>query len=264
MKALLCYHSQSGNTALVCRYLSQKLVSADWDLFDVANGNPPDLGQYDLVGFATWTYYLGLPPFFEQFLLDLSVQTGKPAFILNTFGVMPGQALAKMDKVLTTRGFAVLAGISFHTPESYPPYILKGWHSLDAPAPKELAEFDGFVIQLEGHLAQIRARAVLQAAKIKLDLFSRMIPPYSPEKVRREMGPLSVDPALCDGCGICQQVCLYGAVASAPLPAFVAEKCRGCWACFNHCPQKAIFTGKVNGRGHYPRPAEMFSNKLIG
>lgn len=264
MKGLLCYHSQSGNTALVCHYLSQKLASISWDLFDIASGSPPDLRPYTVVGFAAWTYYLGLPPIFEQFLLNLPAQTGKPVFLLNTFGVMPGQVLAKMDKALTDKGFLVLAGYSFHTPESYPPYILKGWASLEAPTPKELAEFDAFCSRLENCLEQIQTGTTPPAVKIKLDLFSRLIRPYSREKVRREMGVLSVDPALCDQCGNCQQVCLYGSIDSSLPPVFNAEKCRGCWACFNHCPQKAIFTGKVRGQGHYPQPAEALSAKLAG
>jgi len=264
MKSLLCYHSQSGNTALVCRFLSQKLASASWDLFDIATGSPPELQLYDVVGFATWTYYLGLPPFFEQFLLNLPAQPSKPAFLLNTFGVMPGQALVKMEKILTSKGFMILAGYSFHTPESYPPYIVKGWANLEAPTPKELVEFEAFCAQLERHLEQIRAGTAPQAAKIKLDLFSRLIGPYSPEKVRREMDVLSVDPALCDQCGTCQEVCLYEAIESSLPPVFNAEKCWGCWACFNHCPQQAIFTGKVKGSGHYPRPAETLMAKLSG
>jgi ferredoxin/flavodoxin len=265
MKSLLCYHSQSGNTALVCRFLGQKLASASWDLFDIATGNPPELQLYDVVGFATWTYYLGLPPFFEQFLLNLPAQQpSKPAFLLNTFGVMPGQALVKMEKILTSKGFMILAGTSFHTPESYPPYIIKGWDSTESPTPKELAEFDAFIAQLECQLEQIRAGTTPRAAKIKLDLFSRLIGPYSPEKVRREMDVLSVDPVLCDQCGTCQEVCLYDAIESSLPPVFSAEKCRGCWACFNHCPQQAIFTSKVKGSGHYPRPAETLSVKLAG
>jgi ferredoxin len=264
MKGLFYYHSQSGNTALVCRFLSQKLASVSWDLFDIATGSASDLRPYDVVGFATWTYYLGLPPFFEQFLFNLPIQPGKPAFLLNTFGVMPGQALVKMDKALTAKGFTVLAGYSFHTPESYPPYIVKGWHSLEAPTPKELTEFDVFCAQLERHLEQIRAGTMPPAAKIKLDLFSRLLGPYSPAKVRHEMGALSVEPALCDQCGTCQQVCLYAAIDSSLPPVFTDEKCRGCWACFNHCPQKAIFTGKVKGNGHYHQPAEALTAKLAG
>lgn len=265
MKGLLCYHSQSGNTALVCRFLSQKLNQVDWDLFDITTGNPPKLASYAVVGFASWTYYLALPPFFEQFLGSLPTQTGKPAFVLNTFGVMSGQALYKMGQILAAKGFNVFASYSFHTPESYPPYIAKGWHSLEAPTPKELAEFNTFCAQLEEQFEKISAEMPPKSAKIKLDLFSRLIQPYSESKIRREMGNLSIDPFLCNQCGICLQTCLYGAIDDAvPLPAFKREKCKGCWACFNHCPQKAISTEKIQANSQYGQPAEALLAKLAG
>ena len=265
MKGLLCYHSQSGNTALVCRFLSQKLNQVDWDLFDITTGNPPNLASYAVVGFATWTYYLALPPFFEQFLDSLPTQTGKPAFVLNTFGVMPGQALYKMNQTLTAKGFNVLGGYSFHAPESYPPYIAKGWHSLEAPTAKELGEFSTFCAQLGEQLENLSAGMLPKNAKIKLDLFSRLIQPYSESKIRREMEALSIDPVLCNQCGSCLQACLYGAIAdAAPTPAFQPEKCKGCWACFNHCPQKAIFSEKIQASNQYPQPAEALLAKLGG
>ena len=136
MKALLCYHSQSGNTALVSRFLSQKLASVSWDLFDIATSNPPDLRKYDLIGFATWTYYLALPPFFEQFLIDLPTQTGQTSLSAEHLWGHARPDVGKMDKVLTRKEFTVLVGSSFHTPESYPPYIVKGWAISRSPTPK--------------------------------------------------------------------------------------------------------------------------------
>jgi NAD-dependent dihydropyrimidine dehydrogenase PreA subunit/flavodoxin len=262
MKILFCYHSQSGNTALACRALSQKLDSASWDFFDVAKGSLPDLHLHDLIGFASWTYYLALPPFFEEFLSRLPGQNGKPAFVFSTFGVMTGQVLVRMTKALTAKGFMVLDGYSLRVPESYPVYIAQGSHSLEAPTPQELTGFDNFAARMAGHLERIQSGAAPQPVKIKLDIFSRLIPPASPKKIRRDMGPLAVDSALCDGCGICRQVCLYDAIDSATPPVFLPENCKSCWACFSHCPQKAIYTGKVRGQGHYPQPAEVLTAKL--
>ena len=262
MKTLFCYHSQSGSTATACRSLSKKMDFVSWHLWDVATGIPPEIETYDLIGFATWTYYLGLPPFFEQFLSVLPDQNGKPAFLFSTFGVMPGQVLVKMKKILTAKGYTVLDGYSLHTPESYPPYIVKGWHNLDAPASREVAEFESFAARLAGHLQSIHTGKASKPAKIKLDLFSRLIPPYSLQKIRLEMGSLAVDAALCDQCGICSQACLYGAIDSRVPPVFDPEKCMGCWACFNHCPQQAIFTSKVRGQGQYSQPAGALSARL--
>jgi NAD-dependent dihydropyrimidine dehydrogenase PreA subunit len=264
VKGLFCYHSQSGNTLLVCRFLSKKMDFISWDFFDIATGSPQEIQPYDVIGFATWTYFLRLPPFFEQFLYNLPVQKGKHAFLLSTFGVMPGQVLIKMNKILTAKGFAVMDGYSLHTPESYPPYILKGWDNREAPTPHELIEFESFTIRLTDHLQKIQAGQALKPGKIKLDIFSRLIPPPSLQKVRLEMGTLAVDAALCDQCSICKQVCLYEAIDHNMPPVFIPEKCQGCWACFNHCPQQAIFTDKIRGEGHYRSPAEVLTAKLGG
>jgi len=211
-----------------------------------------------LPGHIIWT-----PPYFEQFLFNLPSQAGKPAFLLNTFGVMPGQVLVKMERLLTAKGFMVLDGYSFHTPESYPPYIIKGWHSLEAPTPKEMIEFENFATRLAVHLRNYTLAFAPKPAKIKLDVFSRFIPPYSLKKVRREMDPLSVDTTLCNQCGTCQQVCLYDAIQAGLPPVFVSDKCMGCWACFNHCPQQAIFTARVRRQGQYPQPAATLTAKLV-
>lgn len=264
MKGIICYHSQSGNTALTCRYLSQKLQTISFDLVDIVENPSSDLSQYDVVGFATWTYFMGLPPFFEHFLQGLPPQPGKPVFILSTFGMMSGQVLKQMEKSLTAKGCIVFAGHAFHTPESYPLYVVKGWGSENAPTTEEMEAFEAFITRLDSQIDQIQAKTLPGRAKIKLDLFSHLIRPYSIEKARREMGVLSVDPALCTQCGTCQDVCLYQAVGSNLPPTFDAQNCHGCWACFNHCPQKAIFTGKVRGVGHYPQPAEALIARLDG
>ncbi|MHA2272131.1 MAG: hypothetical protein ACXACI_09730 [Candidatus Hodarchaeales archaeon] len=38
--------------------------------------------------------------------------------------------------------------------------------------------------------------------------------------------------------------------------------CYGCWYCFNHCPEKAIYTEKYRGIGHYPKLLSQLKEKL--
>jgi Fe-S-cluster-containing hydrogenase component 2 len=38
--------------------------------------------------------------------------------------------------------------------------------------------------------------------------------------------------------------------------------CCGCWACYNHCPRKAIYTPKMRGAGQYPKPLAELKKKL--
>jgi ferredoxin len=262
MKGAIFYHSNTGNTQLVCRSLARRLQGASFDLIDIAGKPPADIGAYDVVGFATWTYYLGLPPLFRQFLQNMPVQAKKPAFLLTTYGMMPGQALLQMDKLLTAKGWQVLGGHSLWVPESYPPYIVKGWASLEAPTPKELGEFENFTNRLNQQILALGNRQTPQRIPLKIGLLNRLIPPSAPQKARKEMGRLQVDASLCDGCGLCQAACQYQAIEMSATPTFQPDRCQACWACFNHCPRQAIFTEKIRGAGQYTQPAPELARKL--
>ena len=76
------------------------------------------------------------------------------------------------------------------------------------------------------------------------------------------MGEKHVDEALCTECGICEKGCPYGAIHLDPKPVFNMHKCHGCWSCYNHCPEQAIYTKKFRGVGHYPRPIDALKEKL--
>ncbi len=55
-----------------------------------------------------------------------------------------------------------------------------------------------------------------------------------------------VDPALCDGCGLCAEGCQFGAIAGRGVAGGLTvsvvdpEKCYGCGLCRIHCPHGAI------------------------
>lgn len=48
------------------------------------------------------------------------------------------------------------------------------------------------------------------------------------------------DPDLCDGCGICHDVCEYKAILVAGKPLLFADRCHACGACVALCPRGAI------------------------
>ena len=124
MNGLLLYHSNSGNTRLMVQYASQKLSAFSFDVFDITDPVLPDITAYPVIGFATWTYYLGLPPLMAEFLNRLPNMPGKPVFLLSSFGMMPGWSLRQMEEALTRKGCRVLGGESLHVPENYPTFIV--------------------------------------------------------------------------------------------------------------------------------------------
>jgi len=50
-----------------------------------------------------------------------------------------------------------------------------------------------------------------------------------------------VDQTKCDGCGRCQEVCVYNAIAIAKKKVLIfPELCHGCGSCTHFCPHDAI------------------------
>lgn len=76
------------------------------------------------------------------------------------------------------------------------------------------------------------------------------------------MGEKYVVEEFCTECGVCEKGCPYGAIWLDPKPVFNMDRCHGCWSCYNHCPERAIYTKKYRGAGHYPRPSDLLREKL--
>ena len=265
MKGKILYYSGSGNTKISCEYIAQNLEGVEIELIDmVKNETIPDFDECDIVGFATFTDFFATPHLFEQYVRKIPEQNDKMAFVFNTYGIMSGQTLFRMSKEVTSRGFKVIAGHSFKTPESYPPAIKRGIGSQDNPKEKSLKKFKRFVEQLSDSLKSNAEGNEIKKAKIKKgSIMGRLFGNRGPTSARKSMGEKYVDEELCTECGVCEKGCPYNAIALSSKPEFDMEKCYGCWWCYNHCPKEAIYTNKMRGSSHYPKPTKEFKEKLM-
>lgn len=262
MRGIVCYYSGSGNTELACQYVAKTIKNIEIDIFSIVGDGRPDLDKYDVVGFATFTDFLGPPHFVQAFLEELPRQNNKPAFVFNTYGSISGRTLKILDKWVTAKGFKVIAGHSLHTPESYPPMIAKGRGNEQAPSERNMENFAEFISELGNLLHLLEERGEIRRKRIGVGLLNWLFPTFSRTKARRDMGEKYVDESLCTECGICEKSCPYGAIRLDPKPIFDMNRCYGCWACYNHCPDKAIYTKKMRGVGHYPKPHVQLEQKL--
>lgn len=266
MNGILFYYSGSGNTKLACQYIVQNLSNVKFKMVNIVKTkNIFDLAAYDIVGFATFTDF-GDPPFLiHQFMDNIPEQGAKLAFVFNTFGFMSGRTLKSLAKLATARGFNVVAGFSLHTPESYPPMILRGRGAENEPNEKKFQKFNGFISELDEIVHSFLEGKAIHKKKLRMGFLNTLISTFisfSRTKAREDMGDKYVDEALCTECGRCAKGCPYGAITLAPTPQFDIVKCHGCWYCFNHCPEKAIYTEKYRGVGHYPKPRSQLKEKL--
>ena len=262
MKGIICYYSGSGNTLLACRYIAGRIRKIPFELFDITKDRTPDLTAYDIVGFAAFTDFLGPSFLFHRFAQGLPQHNGRLAFVFNTYGYISGKTLREMERLVSRRGFRVVIGHSLHTPESYPPMVAGGRGNEQAPTLRELKAFEAFIEELDRVVEEVAAGVVVKKRGAPVSLLSRVLPVFARTKARKDMGVKFVDEALCTECGVCARLCPYGAVALNPRPVFDMNKCYGCWRCFNLCPEKAIYTKKFRGIGHYPKPPEKLKDKL--
>lgn len=163
---------------------------------------------------------------------------------------------------MKSKGFNVVAGHSLITPQNYPPYLANEWNNEDDPPEEAIKEFDVFITQLEQVMMRILKGEKVEEFKLAISETDMSFPFAVRTAAREDMGDIFVDEDLCNGCGLCTQVCPYGAIKLNPNPLFSKSLCYGCWSCFNHCPSKAIYTNKVRGKGYYQQPTEKLKRKL--
>ena len=100
MKGVLFYYSGSGNTRLAVQYLARH-IKLNLQPIDIVREGIPALNAFDVIGFATFTDFWGVPQLFHNFINGLDAQAGKPAFLLNTYGLLSGGTMRDFMKKLT-------------------------------------------------------------------------------------------------------------------------------------------------------------------
>jgi ferredoxin len=263
MRGVICYYSGSGNTKLVCQYLAKK-VGTEFDLVDVVRDASVDLASYDVVGLAASTDFWSMPQSFQTFMEGLPDQGGKPAFVLNTFGLQSGGTLRDLADLAASRGLTVIGGHSVRMPESYPPMIAIHMGFPGQPSRGVMRGLDAFIGDLATMLAALQRGERVDARPVHVGMLGAVAPSRARTTSRDDMGDKSVDVELCTECGICARRCPYGAITLSPKPVFDMDACRGCWRCFSQCPEHAIYTAKFRGGPYYPRPSEQARETLRG
>ncbi|MCT4594989.1 MAG: EFR1 family ferrodoxin [Anaeromicrobium sp.] len=261
MKGIIYYYSSTGNTKLAVNYLKNHIHNAEIVLCDIANDNIIECDSYDFVGFASFAEYLGPPTLMKRFIETLSLQNGKPAFVLNTYGRFTGPTQIEFAKQVDARGFKVVAGHSLIMPMNYPPMKRKGKHSTSEPSPKEMSNYDRFIAQIERSITQIEEGEDLKPLLRTFSL-KKLVPSMARDKVKKDFGIQQIDQEKCVNCGNCARVCGYNAIEMNPNPVVNHQKCNGCWACYNTCPKKAINAKSFKGEYQYKGPSKELVDRM--
>lgn len=262
MRGIICYYSTTGNTEFACKCIADNIKDIEFDFYDIKSDRIQSFDSYEIVGFASFTDWWDIPFIFERFLSNMPDCTGKYAFVFNTYAHLSGKTLRTMSELVKNKGFNIISGYSLRTPGNYPPSRAKGRTFDEAPTERELDGFNKFILNLGHQVRNLKAGKDIPISKVRIGFSNSILKRYPRIMAKQQMGELFVDDQICIKCGLCKGVCAYKAVELTPMPVFDNNKCYGCWACYNNCPQKAIYTGKLRGIGHYSGPGIELKEKL--
>lgn len=253
MKKAIFYYSQTGNTKLLCQKIRREYP--EFELVDMKEVKVQNLNDYKMVGFASFTWNLNVPPFFMKYIESLANVDKVPAFLVVTYSAMVGRSIKNAGMLLREKGFRVFEYHSIKMPDSFPPFRKKGILNESFPDENELRSFEGFLDRLDSYGSD-------SENKIKLGFWNTVIKPPALTKVMKDFGRLKVDMTKCSECNLCSENCDYNAIKCDPHPQFNMEICSACYNCFNNCPQGAIYTESVGSEFRYSGPDKSLKAKF--
>ncbi|SHO46756.1 EFR1 family ferrodoxin [Anaerocolumna xylanovorans] len=262
MKGAILYFSLTGNTKMACEYIKGKTKNSEFDVLDMRK-EKWDLSKYDIVGFATYSEGFSIPKYVKNYFDAMEKVRDKPAFVFSSFGRNNGATTWILAKWVRKKGYKVVLDYALHTPENHPPTIKTDQSYENSPNDEELSGFNAFIDKLSEVCLKIENKEEISPKEVDVKLIYKIIPELNSTNLNRKfMGSKMVDDKLCIKCGKCAKSCAYNAIKMNEFPEFIEKQCHGCWACYNICPQKAIYTRQFNQYANYPKPNKLVEEKL--
>lgn len=262
MRGLIFYFSGTGNTKLSVHYIGAKVNNIKFDFHDMNNLSIPDLNQYDILGFATYTQLFSAPEYVENFIKMIAKVKNKYVFVFNTYGLINGNTLSDLGEWIKNEGNKLIEGFSLHTPESSPVMIGYKITSENSPNEKELRNFNEFISDLDIKAREISEGKEIKEISIKKKRVYTIVKKLLSGNSLSSIGEKYVDKDKCVGCKLCQKKCPYnGIYFQNKYPKFDEIKCQSCFICYNKCPTKAIYSDKHKSI-RYKKPNDKLVKKL--
>ena len=185
--------------------------------------------------------------------LDAAHHAGRYCYALCTAGDTAGEAMDRLKAALRSKGVSLSAVFSLIMPESY-----VGLPFMDVDTKeKEKAKLAEAERAAAGYAEAVKGRRSVEEIAHRgrwPRVNSRVVGAFFHRFLVTDR-PFRVDAARCVKCGICADVCPVGDIAGGlgSEPGWRHNGlCLTCFACYHHCPQKAIAFGRrTAGKGQY-------------
>ena len=244
---LIAHFSLAGTTARVAGWIADALDKAGHEaaLLDLAyperSTDGPSPAEADCLWVLSPVYAMHPAPAVLDFLAGLPEGNGKPAVTLAVYGmVCSGVALPDMGGLLQERGYClagaakVVAEHSMMWPYDSP---LGQGRPDDTDRRQVLRLVDGVTGLLagDGQWQPLPLTALdYQSEEIKTTAGERSL-----KLLREMMPPITLNPDLCDECGLCAEQCHLANITLDPHPVY-GDNCVACQMCVKACPTGAL------------------------
>ena len=253
---MILYFSCTGNTRWAAHLMAERLHDVAVDITTLPQGDTTlTLKEGERLGFCFPVHGWRPPRYVRQFIarLHMPQASGHFCFALTTAGDTVGEAMDIFRHDLALRGIKVDSVYSLLMPESY-----VGLPFMDVDKPEnERRKIDTagnmleqIVEDIESNKKGVSELTIGRWPKIN----SRIIGAFFVNHLIGDK-PFRVDTKRCIGCGVCRKVCPVGNIrlSTDKQPKWLHNgACLSCFACYHHCPQRAIEYGKrTKGKGQY-------------
>ncbi len=262
MKCKIIYLSLTGNTKRATEKVKNGINKSghECELLEIRDfTNTSEFNEFDFFGFMAPVHAFGVPTIFTRFLKTIPRINGKYAFIGATGATNFGSFFSNVNKILIEKGFTSIAKLSVYAPQTYTPlnspgnekYIYK-----DA----ELQKAYNFGINIFNEYNEIVLKKSKNPPKftqiIGTSLFSMIA--NNDTSLRMLLGTIKINKETCTKCKICLENCAWNAIeidSKTSFPKRIKNKCGGCCACINLCPEGALWTSSTKGKERYCEPS---------
>lgn len=272
MRMEIYYFTGTGNSLEIARGISDQTGAV---LIPIASVIHRDSirSDADAIGIIFPVYYGDLPIIIKEFAAKLEGLENRYVYAVCNYGGGAATSLKTLRQLLLSRGVQAFGGFSLHMPQNA---FRKKWENHEKLYQKSKKKLASMIRRIQaGNNGIYHANPLLEW--IIAPLFALVVRPVFTKHFRTHSNlphdkPLddhirAMDHSFrtnesCNGCGTCEKICpVCNIEIRANRPAWKGH-CENCLACYNWCPQKAIFGGVSNKDFYYRHPAVKLSDML--
>ena len=248
---MILYFSATGNG----KYIAEQIVDATnekcMSIVDCIHEGHYYFANEKIFGIVVPTYFWRLPRIVADYLDKLKIENCGYTFFLASYGTTTGMAGSMAKDIMARNGQKFDAYYSVIMPDTWTPvFDLTDKRKVD----KWLSDGKN---QLTLVIDNIMSKRKDDFIDRKLPKWVAAIPSAYMYATERKTKNLSVNKALCVGCGVCAKKCPVEAIQMEEgCPVWKAEECEMCLGCIHRCPKFAISygNGKTAKHGQYKNP----------